>query len=108
MLSMKTHLVIAGTAILSLAASGVLAADFDCRGEKASNFAVCQSNPALVATYRSALLASADGALKDGLRQAFASITLSEDEQAARIRLLVEAGSLSPRNLAVIPASDTD
>jgi len=105
---MKTYLVIAGTAVLSLVASGVLAADFDCRDEKASNFAVCQPNPVLVATYRSELIASVEGVLKDGLRKAFASIDLSEDEQAARIRLLVEAGSLSPRTLAAIPAGIAD
>lgn len=103
---MKLPLAVATTAVLILAASGVAASEFDLGDGQANDLVVARTNPEVVAAYRSELLASADGALKEGLLKRFASIGLSIDEQAARIRQLVDAGSLSPRNLAAIPAFD--
>lgn len=74
----------------------------DCSQDEVSKYAFCQSNEKLVEAYRSALLSTAEPALQEGLRNRFPKITLSIDEQAARIRDLVVDGRLSPRTLALI------
>lgn len=97
---MKKRIVLA--LVASLTATGTIAAEIDCRAPATAEYAVCKDNQTLVKAYYAELIASADGSLKEGLRNRLPQIPFSIDQQASSIRQLVSSGRLSPRTLALI------
>lgn len=88
--------------VASVTATGTIAAEIDCSAPAAAEYVVCKDNQTLVTAYHAELIASADGALKAGLRHRIPLIPFSIDQQASGIRQLVTSGRLSPRTLALI------
>jgi hypothetical protein len=89
-------------AAFTFTVTSTIAAEHDCSTQAATEYAICKDNQTLVKAYRAELIASADGALKEGLRNRIPHIDFSIDQQASSIRQLVSDGRLSPRTLALI------
>lgn len=90
----------------SFTASGTVAAEIDCRAADTREFLFCKDDKTLVEAYYATLLASADGALKEGLRNRIPRIEFSIAEQASSIRQLILEGRLSASTLALIDDVD--
>jgi len=88
--------------VATVTANCAIAAEFACGTPATTEYLVCQDNATLVKAYHAELIASADGALKEGLRNRIPLIAFSIDQQAFSIRQLVSDGRLSPRTLALI------